>query len=218
MNNPNDIRRRSFIVSLALIIVPACGPAPEIASDATSTTTAGGTELPVLVTLPPFVLTDQLGQPFGTAQLAGKPWVGNFIFTRCAATCPSQTANLRDLQERLEKLPGGANVQLISITVDPDHDTPDVLAAYADQAGADSANWHFLTGTREEVWELCKTGFKLAVADAPPEANTLILHSDRFILVDPEGRIRGFFTGTTEEGCAATYAGLQQLLELESRL
>ena len=95
----------------------------------------------------------------------------------------------------------------------PDHDTPEVLAAYADQAGAETEQWHFLTGSRNEIWELCKTGFKLAVDDVPPQANTLILHSDRFILVDRQGRIRGCFEGMSEEGIAATGAGLERLLE-----
>ena len=211
-----DLPCRLAVLAAVSVVLSACGRAPQTAATGTLTPAGGGKELPVLVTLPPFALTDHLGQSFGTGQLAGKFWIGNFIFTRCVATCPAQTANLGALRKRLEELPGGADVQLVSITVDPDYDTPEVLAAYADQAGADSEHWRFLTGSRENIWKLCKTGFKLAVADAPPEANTLVLHSDRFILVDRQGRIRGFFEGTTEEGIAATYAGLQQMLEQES--
>ena len=155
-------------------------------------------------------------EQFGTDQLTGKIWIGNFIFTRCTATCPAQTANLVTLRKRLEKLPGGADVELISITVDPDYDTPDVLAAYGEQAGADTEHWHFLSGSREEIWRLCKTGFKLAVDDAPPDANTLILHSDKFILVDRRGRIRGFFAGTTAEGIATIHEAVGHLLQAES--
>lgn len=211
--------RLLFCVSITtalVVVLSGCGRVPQTASTETLSPAAGGTELPVLVTVPPFSLTDHLDQPFGMDQLAGKFWVGNFIFTRCTATCPVQTANLGRLRQQLEKLPGGADVQLVSITVDPDHDTSEVLAAYANRAGVDSEDWHFLTGSRDKIWELCKTGFKLAVADAPLEANTLILHSDRFILVDRQGCVRGFFNGTTEEGITGAYAGLQQMLELQS--
>lgn len=207
--------RESVLVALAMVFL-GCGRVPRSTITETLSPTTKSNELPVLVTLPPFTLTDHLGQSFGMQQLAGKFWIGNFIFTRCTATCPIQTAHLERLRQRLESLPGGTDVQLVSITVDPDHDTPEVLAAFADQATIDTEDWHFLTGSRDKIWKLCKTGFKLAVADAPPEANTLILHSDRFILVDRQGSIRGFFDGTSEEGVAATYAGLQQLLELES--
>jgi protein SCO1/2 len=171
------------------------------------------TELPVLATLPPFSLTDESGQKFGTDQLIGKTWIGNFIFTRCPSTCPVQTANLTRLQRRLKKLDGWENIQLISFTVDPNYDTPDILADYAKRADADPEHWHFLTGSREDIWSLCKKGFKLAVADVPPKADNLIMHSPMFVLVDGQGRIRGFFDGTKQDGITAIFASLQQLLE-----
>ena len=170
--------------------------------------------LPVLVTLPSFSLTDQTGQTFASDQLAGKIWIGNFIFTRCPATCPIQTANLSALQPRLQQLDGGkGNIHLLSITVDPEYDTPNILSEYAARADADTEHWHFLTGAREEIWPLCKQGFKLAVGDNPPEANSLIMHSSKLILVDGQGRIRGFFEGTTEEGVSAAFDGVQTLLQ-----
>ena len=171
------------------------------------------TELPVLATLPPFSLTDESGQKFGTDQLNGKTWIGNFIFTRCPSTCPVQTANLTKLQRQFKKLDGWENIQLVSFTVDPNYDTSAVLADYAKRANADPEHWHFLTGSREDIWSLCKKGFKLAVADAPPEANNLIMHSPMFVLVDGQGRIRGFFNGTKKDGITAISASLQQLLE-----
>lgn len=196
----------------AMVAAPGCRRAPQTAERGPEKPAAVQNDLPVLVTLPPFALRDESGQPFGTDQLAGKFWIANFIFTRCPTTCLLQTAQLKALRQRLELLPGGPDVQLISITVDPDHDTSEVLAAYSELAGAESENWHFLTGSRDEIWALCKTGFKLPVAEAPPEANSIILHSDRFMLVDRQGRIRGFFEGTTEEGSSAIYAGLQHML------
>ena len=206
-----------LFVSLTAIAVvgSGCHQTPQTDPKESQSQPQDSGELPVLVTLPPFALSDQTGERFDSDRLTGKIWIANFIFTRCRATCPVQTANLVTLQKKLEKLSAGADVELISITVDPDYDTPEVLAAYAEQAGVDTGHWHFLTGPREEIWELCKTGFKLAVADAPPDANTLILHSDRFILIDRRGRVRGFFAGTTAEGLAAVHKSVEQLLQAD---
>ena len=215
MNETGFMYRLVCLIAVA-VVGAGCNQSPQTEPKELQSQTQGSGDLPVLVTLPPFALTDQTGERFDSDRLTGKIWIGNFIFTRCRATCPVQTANLVTLQKRLEKMPGGADVELVSITVDPVYDTPEVLAAYVEQKDADTGPWHFLTGSREEIWELCKTGFKLAVSDAPPDANTLILHSDRFILIDRRGRVRGFFEGTTEEGVTAVHKGVEQLLQEES--
>jgi protein SCO1/2 len=213
MYHPNQI---AWLVAV-MLLGPACNQTGNTTTEpAAAELQASDQErldLPVLATLPPFSLTDESGQQFGTDQLNGKTWIGNFIFTRCPSTCPVQTANLQRLQRRLKKLAGWENIQLISFTVDPNYDTPDVLADYAKRADADPEHWHFLTGSREDIWSLCKKGFKLAVADAPPEADSLIMHSPMFVLVDGQGRIRGFFNGTTKAGIADISQGLEQLLE-----
>ena len=153
----------------------------------------------VLGTLPRFTLTDQRGEEFGTDDLKGKVWIATFIFTRCGATCPAQTTKFRSLQNELSNHAAWDDIHLISFTVDPNYDTPQVLQEYAQDAGADEAHWTFLTGPRREMWELSKEGFKLPVYDAVDNAASLITHSQRFVLVDGEGRIRGYYDGLLDE-------------------
>ena len=180
-------------------------------------TSSQSSELPMLVQLPDFALRDQTGENFGSEQLEDKPWIANFVFTRCPTTCPIQTRNLAKFQKQLKKIPGGEQIELVSITVDPNFDTSAVLADYAKQMQADPERWHFLTGSREDIWDLCKKGFKLAVDDAPPEAPSPIMHSSRMMLVDREGQIRGFYEGTTREGMNELRMALENLLQSEEK-
>ncbi len=151
---------------------------------------------PVLAELPDFQLVNRDGRSVALADLAGRPWVAGFIFTRCALACPRLTAQMLRLGAAR---PGGAPVRRVSITVDPEHDTPEVLAAYAAAHGIDDPEWLLLTGARERIYELARDGFKLAVDDAPPpelaSEQEPILHSTRLVLVDGRGRIRGYYDG-----------------------
>lgn len=156
-------------------------------------------DLSALWTLPSFSLTDQSGEPFGTEQMQGHVAIVNFIFTRCGSTCPIQTANLVRLQKRLRDDPEWERIRIVSISVDPDYDTPDVLTEYAANAGADPLHWSFLTGSREEIWRLSEKGFKLGVGQEPNMAVGPIFHSERFVLVDPRGGVRGLYNGTSTE-------------------
>jgi protein SCO1 len=143
------------------------------------------------------------------ADLRGIVWVTSFIYTECTETCPLQSLQLSRLQEEFA---GSPDLRLVSITVDPGHDTVDVLARYAERYRADPERWLFLTGPRGAIYALAKDGFKLAVQDAGPSARLstphsilapppafashgskgLILHSSRFVLVDRRGRIRAY--------------------------
>lgn len=161
--------------------------------------TASG-ELPILVTLPEFDLIDQDGTAFGTAQLREKVWIANFIFTTCKATCPRQTAEMAELQKKLQERSDWADIQLVSISVDPKHDTPEVMATYAKEFGADFGHWKFLTGTRDAIWDLSQKGFKLPVGENPKDKAMPLFHSPKFVLVDFYGRIRGFYDGLNPEG------------------
>ena len=196
-----------------LFFAGSCNPEKSSPTPTTEADSSQKKELPVLVQLPDFELQDQMGNSFGTAQLKDKPWVANFIFTRCPTTCPIQTRNLAKFQKQLKKISGGQDVQLVSITVDPQFDTESVLADYAKRMEADPQGWHFLTGSRDDIWNLCKKGFKLAVDDAPPEAPSPIMHSSKMMLVDQQGRIRGFYEGTTREGIDNLRVALANLLE-----
>ena len=148
--------------------------------------------LPVIGQLPPFQLTDQAGRTITLASLAGHPWVADFIFTSCAGTCPQMTARMAGLRK---KLPG---VRLVSFSVDPARDTPQVLAAYAARYGADARRWVFLTGKPEEVTALVTQGFRLSRAEGT-DPREPIIHSVRFVLVDAAGAIRGYYDSTDPE-------------------
>jgi protein SCO1/2 len=143
---------------------------------------------PVLAELPGFRLLERRGGEVGRAELAGRPFVADFVFTRCRVFCPRLTARMKELGGRL------GDARRVSITVDPEHDTPAELTAYARSWGIESeADWLFLTGDREEVRALVRQGFLLPVEDAPDNEAMPILHSNRFALVDRAGRLRGTY-------------------------
>ena len=145
----------------------------------------------MLGTVPAFSLTERHGTTVTAADLAGRVWVADFVFTRCPDICPVLSTRMAALQESLA---GGTDpVRLISISVDPAHDTPDVLAAYADRYHAGS-DWLFLTGSRDAVATLLRDGFRVAFSDEGP-ATSPVTHSDRFVLVDRQLRIRGYYHG-----------------------
>jgi|CXWL01.1.fsa_nt_gi protein SCO1/2 len=159
-----------------------------------------GEALPVLATLPAFELIERDGSTVSLASLAGRPFVADFIFTRCAISCPRMTAEMLRLRGRLSDLAAARRPRLVSISVDPTHDTPAVLADYAREHGVEGADWLFLTGELAPLRQLVRDGFKLAVEDAPPglaagndAGNEMITHSNRFVLVDATGRIRGYY-------------------------
>lgn len=155
---------------------------------------------PVLGELPAFTLTDQSGNPFGSEQLRGKVWIATFIFTRSRETSPQQTAQMAELQKHLASQPVWPGIRLVSITAEPELDTPDVLRQYAQQAGADTTHWKFLTGPREAIWTLCAQGFELPVREETRSAQRPITHSPRFVLIDRDNRIRGYHDGLTLDG------------------
>jgi cytochrome oxidase Cu insertion factor (SCO1/SenC/PrrC family) len=144
---------------------------------------------PVLGELPAFELVDQEGRRVARETLLGTPWVADLVFTRCALACPRMTAAMARLDRRL-----APEVGLVSVSIDPGYDTPEVLAAYAARYGA-SARWRFLTGEPAAVRALARDGFKLGVAEVEGEVDPglALAHSDRFVLVDAGGRVRGYY-------------------------
>jgi cytochrome oxidase Cu insertion factor (SCO1/SenC/PrrC family) len=150
-------------------------------------------EVRILGTLPDFALTEQSGVKVDLAAFRGRVWIANFMFTRCLGTCPTQTAKLVRLQDLLRRYSEWNDIRLVSFTVDPEFDTPEVLASYSQTHRADSEHWKFLTGPREAIWKLSKDGFKLPVGEDPKTTRMPIFHSPQFILVDRVGRIRGYY-------------------------
>ena len=165
----------------------------------------------VMSQLPPFALTNESGEPFGTSALRGKVWVADFIFTRCESICPMMTAQMKNLQTELSGDPAWEDLRLVSFSVDPEYDTPEVLAEYAADHGADESHWRFLTGTRAAIRDLSRRGFKLPVDDNPGDAAMPIVHSQQFVLVDRAGRIRGYYDSLDSERRAALVEDLAKV-------
>jgi protein SCO1/2 len=158
--------------------------------------------LPVLGQLKPFELTDSRGQTFDSQQLSGSVWVANFFFTTCGTICPVMAKNMAALQRSfaLED-----NVYFVSISVNPENDTPQRLQEFSQRYQADSNKWFFLTGGREAITRLAVDQFKVGSVDEP------IFHSASFILVDRDGRIRGYYDGTQPNELQRLFKHLAQL-------
>jgi protein SCO1 len=144
------------------------------------------------VTLPDFALIDHTGATFTRAELTGHVTIVNFIFTRCDSVCPVTSMKMRTVQERTGDQP---DIKLVSITVDPDHDTVPVLAAYADHYGADPTRWRFVRGDigaiRALVERAMAVGFDTVGELASGAPN--ISHSGHFVLIDRRGHLRGYY-------------------------
>lgn len=155
---------------------------------------------PVLGEVPPFELVNRDGDRVSRRDLLGAPWVANFIFTRCALSCPRMTARMVQLRQML---PADRRLVRVSFSVDPVYDTPAVLQRYAESWGIEDSRWLFLTGARESVEALVRDGFRLILEPSPPadQASPLepILHSTRFVLVDAGGAVRGYYDVTRGE-------------------
>jgi protein SCO1/2 len=154
-------------------------------------------ELPVLGRVPALALVDQDQRPFDAHRFDGQPTLVNFIFTSCPTICPTLTAKMRGLQAKT----AGTPIRLVSVSVDPETDTPEVLRGYGVKYGADFARWTFATGPREALEKAVVDGFKLELSRTrrSGEADIWdIVHGEHFLLVDGEGRIRGYYRAEEE--------------------
>lgn len=147
-----------------------------------------------------FTLTNQFGAPVTLGNLLGQVWVADIIFTRCAGPCPRMTQQMKALQDAL---PQESRARLVTLTTDPDFDTPTVLRAYAERFGADPKRWWFLTGSKEQIARLAIESLKLTAIEKKPEDREspadLFIHSTLFVVVDKHGRLRDVFE-TAGEG------------------
>jgi protein SCO1 len=140
--------------------------------------------------VPGFSLTERSGRTVSLEDLRGKTWIADFIFTSCAGTCPVMTAAMRRLQDVLPP-----EIELVSFSVDPGRDTPEVLRHYADKFGADPQRWLFLTGDARTLYDVSVKGFKLALDASQGSDAEPITHSSRFVLVNAAGKIVGYYSG-----------------------
>lgn len=171
-------RVRSSLV--ALLVASACAKAPPP---------------PVIGPVAEFTLVDQSGKPFGSADLRGKVWVANFIFTRCTTICPIFTEKMSQLEHKAD-----ASLRFVSFSVDPEYDSPPVLLDYARAKGANLARWSFLTGPIDAVKQTVVDSMKMTM-DKDPQATDpgiMIMHGTYFVLVDGKMQIRGIYPMSDE--------------------
>jgi protein SCO1/2 len=163
-------------------------------------------------TVPDFTLTDQTGAVFSSAtQLRGVDWIADFIYTTCPGPCPRMSSQMHEVQTALLDVDGvGADkIRLVSFTVDPAHDTPPVLAAYAQKFGAKPGIWFFLTAPEDALHHLSRDAFMLG------DVNGSLEHSTRFALVDRRSRIRGFYLTSEPDAITRLIADTKSLARRE---
>jgi protein SCO1/2 len=155
--------------------------------------------------VPDFSLIDSTGTEFTGRQLSGKIWVADLFLTSCQGACPVMTKNMKILHD---KYASDDRVKFVSISTDPDTDTPEVLAQYVKDHELDPARWHFLTGPIEEIHRMAsEEGFKVGVPETP------MGHSQRFVLIDARGHIRGYYDGMDEADAIRLGRDIDRLLQ-----
>lgn len=161
-----------------------------------------------------YALVDQAGRPFGPETLRGKVWVAGFVFTTCPSSCPAVTKAMSDLRDRFDRY--SVDVEMVSFTVDPQHDTPAVLAAYMAEQGLSADHWRFVTSEEPTaVLRLVRHGFKLGVGDREADEGGVaydIAHSTKLALIDGEGGVRGFYGISDEHGTDEIFERTQHVL------
>lgn len=149
-------------------------------------------------TIPSYTFTNQNGEAFSSQQLKNKIYIADFFFTRCGnpMLCPRMSTELERVQNYIKD---DLSVQIISFTVDPEYDTPEILKEYAQNYEANPQQWNFLTGDKSLIYDLAYSGFKVNAMEEGSDITPDFLHATKFILIDPEGRIRGYYEGTDPE-------------------
>jgi protein SCO1/2 len=161
--------------------------------------------LPIIATLPDFEFTERSGRRVRKDDFLGHVWVANFIFTNCSGPCPALSLRMRGIDQALAERGGHANVMLVSFSLDPVHDTTDVLREYADRHRANPDRWWFLTGKdQKSTHQLVEKGFLQAVKAATSDSQ--IVHSTYFVVVDAQARIRAVHDGL-DAGCRQSILG-----------
>src|SRR5262252_1759027 len=159
--------------------------------------------------VPEFTLINQDGKNFGSADLRGRIWIADFVYSTCPGPCPMISSRMSELQKPLER----TDVHLVSFSVDPAKDTPQVLRGYAERLQAEPGRWDFLTGPRSTIYNLSRNGFKLAVG----EEKGIPIHSTRMILVDRRGEIRGYYDAVEPDAVTKLVADTTHLLRAQPK-
>ena len=159
--------------------------------------------LPLKGTVPEFSFTDSHNETISKNEMIGKVWVADFIFTTCNMACPVMTGNMNLVHKAFRE---NDDVRIVSISVYPEYDTPEVLTEYAARYNANTDRWHFLTGSEELVQDIIKNGFKIG------DYEDIIFHSEKFALVDQQGQIRGYYNGMKTEEITQLKTDIKKLL------
>ena len=163
-------------------------------------------QLPKLGSIPSFEFTDSDGNLISQEELSGKIWVADFIFTTCTMACPVMTGNMNLIHKAFKN---NDKVRIVSISVYPEYDTPEILKEYASRYNANTNRWHFLTGPEENVKHVIKNGFKMG------DYEDIIFHSEKFALVDQNGNIRGYYNGIKTDDIKTLKKDIRVLLNGE---
>ena len=163
-------------------------------------------QLPKLGSIPSFEFTDSDGNLISQEDLSGKVWVADFIFTTCTMACPVMTGNMNLIHKAFKN---NDKVRIVSISVYPEYDTPEILKEYASRYNANTNRWHFLTGPEENVKLVIKNGFKMG------DYEDIIFHSEKFALVDQNGNIRGYYNGIKTDDIKTLKKDIRVLLNGE---
>ncbi|MBI4525933.1 MAG: SCO family protein [Deltaproteobacteria bacterium] len=178
--------------------------------------------LKVYRAVPDFTLVERSGRKMTLADLRGKVWVAQFFYSECRDICPLIVPQMGLLHLEYKTDPEfRSDIRFVSITVDPERDTPQVLAKFAERFSADSELWLFLTGTKEAIYRLAQEGFGVGIGEQenPPDVKEKtgekkeLFHSGRLILVDQKGRIRGYYSGLQADAVVRLRRDLKKLLQ-----
>lgn len=229
-NSTLNTRRKPLTLALIGISVLLAAAAVAIVSLRLLSSSEEVNELPVYWELPAFSFTDQLGRPVTSEGLRGKVILANFVFTNCTVFCPTVlTPHMSELQERLRS-EGllGPDVMLLSFSIDPEQDTPEILRAYAEKYGTDPEVWRFLTGSVDEMERVVTTDLKLGfqkieqpVEHAHPDGSAHthiydVIHTNRFMLVDRQGQVRALYDGVYDWKLDKVLNDVRRLVEQRS--
>ncbi|MBC7835668.1 MAG: SCO family protein [Phycisphaerales bacterium] len=186
---------------MVAVLVPEKGPGSGL--DAARAAAAKPDEVMSDLSIPPFELTDQLGRSVSNSMFDDRVTIIDFTFTSCPLACPKMKGEMTRLAYDLE----GTGVQIVSFSIDPAHDTPAVLKAYAEETGVSHDRWRFLTGEQEVVWRIVREGLRFAIsemADSPitRDDGTVMLniqHPTHFVLIGPDRRVLAMYSSLDAE-------------------
>jgi protein SCO1/2 len=202
----NSLTRFTFTLLILLYACNGSKSTPQTSS--ASQQRSPSSSLNTFKAAPQFSGTNLTNAVFSSSQLQGKVWLAYFFFTSCGGPCPIVTANIATIQKDI----AGKPLHIVGISVDPDTDTPSVLAAYAKRYNADTTLWRMLQMPLDSVKSVAVQGFLLPQGDMQNAEHDPNLHSTRIVLIDKQGMIRGYFDGTDREALQRLRAGINELL------